>query len=59
MKAQTNIFGRIVKRYDMSLEDINDLNIKYEEHRKKLESFASLINSGIFKKKTNRTNKNI
>jgi hypothetical protein len=40
MKAQTNIFGRIVKRYDMSLEDINDLNIKYEEHRKKLESFG-------------------
>ena len=24
----------------MSLEDINDLNIKYEEHRKKLESFG-------------------
>ena len=40
MKAQTNVFGRIVKRYDMPLEAINDLNIKYEEHRKKLKSFG-------------------
>ena len=34
MKAQTNVFGRIVKKYDMPLEAIDDLNIKYEEHRK-------------------------
>ncbi len=40
MKAQTNIFGRIVKRYDMPLEDIDDLNTKYEKHRKELESFG-------------------
>jgi len=40
MKAQTNVFGRVVKRYDMPLEAIDDLNIKYEEHRKELKSFG-------------------
>lgn len=40
MKAQTNVFGRIVKRYDMPLEAIDDLNIKYEKHRKELKSFG-------------------
>ena len=40
MKAQTTAFGRIVKRYDLSLEDINDLNTRYEAHKKKLNSFG-------------------
>ena len=40
MKAQTNVFGRVVKRYDMPLEAIDDLNIKYEEHREKLKSMG-------------------
>ena len=40
MKAQTTAFGRIVKRYDMSLDDIDDLNNKYEEHRKELASMG-------------------
>ena len=40
MKAQTNVFGRIVKRYDMPLEAIDDLNTKYEKHRKELKSFG-------------------
>ena len=40
MEAQTNVFGRVVKRYDMSLDDINDLNNKYEAHRKELKSFG-------------------
>tara|TARA_R100000773_G_C4171527_1_gene85028 strand:- start:110 stop:724 length:615 start_codon:yes stop_codon:yes gene_type:complete len=40
MKAQTNVFGRIVKRYDMPLEAIDDLNHKYEEHKKNLGSFG-------------------
>jgi len=40
MKAQTNVFGRLVKRYDMPLEAIDDLNTKYEEHRKKLKTLG-------------------
>jgi len=40
MKSQTNLFGRVVKRYDMPLEAIDDLNIKYEEHRKELASMG-------------------
>jgi hypothetical protein len=40
MKSQTNIFGRIVKRYDMPLDAIDDLNYKYEEHKKNLGSFG-------------------
>jgi len=40
MKAQTNVFGRVVKRYDMPLEAIDDLNIRYEEHRKELASMG-------------------
>ena len=40
MKAQTNVFGRVVKRYNMPLEAIDDLNIKYEAHRKELKSFG-------------------
>ena len=40
MKAQTNVFGRMVKRYDMPLEAIDDLNHRYEEHKKNLDSFG-------------------
>ena len=40
MKSQTNVFGRIVKRYDMPLKAINDLNSKYEAHREELKSFG-------------------
>tara|TARA_S200002703_G_scaffold157915_1_gene166947 strand:+ start:21 stop:635 length:615 start_codon:yes stop_codon:yes gene_type:complete len=38
--AQTNVFGRVVVRYDMPLDVIDDLNIKYEEHREKLKSMG-------------------
>jgi len=40
MKAQTNVFGRLVKRYDMPLEAIDDLNTKYEERREKLKTLG-------------------
>jgi len=40
MKAQTNVFGRIVKRYDMPLDLIEDFNTRYEVHKKKLSSFG-------------------
>ena len=43
MKTQTNVFGRIVKRYNMPLKAIDDLNNKYEEHKEKLGSFASSL----------------
>ena len=36
MKAQTSVFGRIIKRYDMPIKAIDDLNNKYEEHKKNL-----------------------
>ncbi len=39
MKAQTKLFGRVVKRYDMPLEAIDDLNNKYEEHKRKTKFF--------------------
>jgi len=34
MKAQTNVFGRVIKRYDMPLDAIDDLNNKYDERKK-------------------------
>ena len=40
MKAQTTVFGRIVKRYDLPLDGIEDLNNKYEEVKKDLKSFG-------------------
>ena len=40
MKARTYTFGRIIKRYDIPLDLIEDLNQKYEEHKKNLNSFG-------------------
>ena len=40
MKAQTNVFGRVVKRYDMPLEAIEDINLKYEKRRQELQSMG-------------------
>jgi hypothetical protein len=40
MKSQTTVFGRIVKRYDLPLDGIEDLNNKYEEHKEELGSFG-------------------
>jgi len=40
MKAQTNVFGRIVKSYSLPLEAIDDLNNKYEKWKNKLPSFG-------------------
>jgi hypothetical protein len=49
MKSQTTVFGRMIKRYDIPLEAIDDLNNKYEKHKEKLNSFgprlAGRINS--------------
>ena len=38
MKAKTSIFGRIVKCYNLPLDGIEDLNKKYEEVKKDLNS---------------------
>ncbi len=43
LPAATSMFGRIVKRYDMPLDAIDDLNNKYEEHREQLGSFGSRL----------------
>ena len=40
MKSKTNIFGRVVRKYDMPLDAIDDLNNKYEAYKKKLNSFG-------------------
>ena len=40
MKSRTYTFGRVIKRYDIPLNLIDDLNEKYEEHRKNLNSFG-------------------
>jgi hypothetical protein len=40
MKAQTTLFGRIVKRYNIPLDEIDDFNLKYEAHKKDLNSFG-------------------
>ena len=40
MKSKTVAFGRILKRYDIPLNLIDDLNEKYEEHKKNLNSFG-------------------
>ena len=39
-KHSTSVFGRIVKRYELPLDAVQDLNQKYEEHKKKLNSFG-------------------
>ncbi len=43
MKAQTTLFGKIVKRYDIPLNLINDFNLKFEAHRESLNSFGSRL----------------
>ena len=40
MKSKTYTFGRVIKRYDIPLDLIKDLNEKYEEHKKNLNSFG-------------------
>jgi len=40
MKAKTTVFGRILKCYDLPLEEVNDLNIQYEKEKSKLNSFG-------------------
>ena len=40
MKAQTTLFGKIVKRYDIPVDLIIDFNLKFEAHRESLNSFG-------------------
>jgi|TARA_R100000544_G_scaffold21463_2_gene10629 hypothetical protein len=40
MKAKTTVFGRILKCYNLPLEEVNDLNIQYEKEKSKLNSFG-------------------
>ena len=43
MKSQTIIFGKIVKCYDLPLDSIEDLNKKYEEVKKDLNSYGKRL----------------
>jgi hypothetical protein len=43
MKTQTTVFGRIVKKYDLPLDGIQDLNTRYETHKKKLNSYGTKL----------------
>ena len=38
--AQTTLFGKIVKRYDIPLDQINDFNLKFEANKESLNSFG-------------------
>jgi len=40
MEAQTNVFGKMIKRYSIPLSAIDDLNKKYEQRKENLESFG-------------------
>ena len=40
MKSKTYTFGRIIKRYNIPLDLIKDLNKRYEDHKKSLNSFG-------------------
>jgi hypothetical protein len=40
MKAQTTMFGRMVKCYNLPLDEVADLNTKYETAKEKLNSFG-------------------
>ena len=48
------LFGRIVKRYKMSVEDIDDLNEKYETVKKQLGSYGTRL-AGRLKSELNFT----
>jgi len=39
-KHSTSVFGRVVKRYELPLDAVQDLNKKYEEHKTNLNSFG-------------------
>ena len=41
MKAQTTFFGRVVKKYEMPLDSIKDINHRYEKEKEKLNSFGN------------------
>ena len=43
MKAQTSLFGRIVKRYDIPLDQIDDFNLKYEIEKENLSSVGTRL----------------
>jgi len=40
MKSKTYAFGKIVKRYSIPLDEIEDLNTIYDKERKKLKNFG-------------------
>ena len=46
MLSQTTLFGRIVKRYDIPLDQINDFNLKYETEKLNLNSFGNMLFPG-------------
>ena len=43
MKSETVAFGRILKKYEIGLDLIDDLNLKYEAHKKNLNSFGKRL----------------
>ena len=54
MNSDIIIFGRIVKRYKMSMKDIDDLNEKYENVKKQLGSYGTRL-AGRLKSELNFT----
>ena len=40
MKSQTTLFGKVIRCYSLPLDAIEDLNTRYEKHKKDLNSFG-------------------
>ena len=43
MKSETQVFGKIVKKYKISLDEIDDLNIKYDNAKISLNSYSDFL----------------
>ena len=47
MKAQTTMFGRMVKCYNLPLDEIAELNTKYETAKEKISVLATVFNIAV------------
>ena len=43
MKSATYMFGKVIKKYQIALDLIDDLNLQYENHKKNLNSFGKRL----------------
>ena len=43
MNSATYVFGKVIKKYNISVDLIDDLNLQYENHKKSLNSFGKRL----------------